>query len=166
MDSNKWKGSNTPRFNYCPRFRPQTRIILQWTGWKLPYCYLQVLLYCSWLHYLWVWWIECPSTIFSKNWCLSPQTPHYDLISAICNLLAQSPVHWKWHHVQGHQDEVKQMEEPSTLEQLLYSWMLMLNAGGQSLLKLSTYPPLQLFQERDGQYGSTNKTGVILSWNL
>jgi len=65
--------------------------------------------------------------------------------------------------VQGHQDEVKQMEEPSTLEQLLYSWMLMLNAGGQSLLKLSTYPPLQLFQERDGQYGSTNKTGVILS---
>eukprot|EP00957_Ditylum_brightwellii_P044012 3340412-Ditylum_brightwellii.AAC.1 len=35
----------------------------------------------------------------------SCQSNHFDLISAIDQLIINSPIEWYWHHVYGHQDD-------------------------------------------------------------
>jgi len=55
---------------------------------------------------------------FNPSWRISPNTPHYNLISATRSALKQSPIKWHWHHILGHQDQVKNQQELSTFEVL------------------------------------------------
>jgi len=44
---------------------------------------------------------------FNPTWEPLPTTPHFDLISAICNFLSDLPVSWMWQHIWAHQDKTK-----------------------------------------------------------
>jgi hypothetical protein len=39
------------------------------------------------------------------TWPLDPDDPHFDMLSALCTMIAASPLKWTTRHIEGHQDD-------------------------------------------------------------
>jgi hypothetical protein len=40
-----------------------------------------------------------------NSWPLEPADPHFDMLSSLHSMLAESPLQWKTRHIEGHQDD-------------------------------------------------------------
>jgi len=103
---------------------------------------------------------------FNQNLRFSPNSSHYDLILAIHNSLAHSPIHWHWTHILGHQDEVKTKTKLSTLKVLNIQMDAKAKLWWQQLSQVKHHLFLLPFQVKGGPFGVTNASWLPFHANF